>query len=71
MNPPLPGTPPTIMGSINAAGKEIADVGQGVKNAGSQIKSNLKAGQAAPYNARTTINPMRGVGTAFRAAFKK
>lgn len=77
----LPSTPPTIKGAIGAAGKEIANVGQntarsyigatkGLQNVGSQIRSNLKAGQSSNYNASTNINPIKGVATAFRAGFK-
>lgn len=71
---PTPNTPPTIKGAIGSAGKEIADIGQnatkGLQNAGAQIRSNLKAGQSS-YNARTTINPVKGTARAFMSAFKK
>lgn len=82
MNPILPSTPPSIKGAISAAGKEIANVGQntarsytqatkGLQNVGAQMKSNLKAGQSAPYNAKTQINPVKGTARAFMSAFKK
>lgn len=78
-------TPQTIKGSIGAAGKEIANIGQntarsylsatkGLQNVGSQIRSNIQQGQAnlkpgAPQS--NAINPLAGAGQAFRSAFKK
>lgn len=84
MNPPLPSTPPTIKGAIGAAGKEIANVGQGtaklytnatkgLQNVGSQIRSNVQGAQSNPNSSKAnySINPLQGTGTAFRSAFKK
>jgi len=33
MNPPLPSTPPTVKGAINAAGQETANIGQNIGKA--------------------------------------
>lgn len=49
---PTPNTPPSIKGFIGAAGKEMANVGQGIssgiKSFGSTIKSDVsQIGQAA------------------------
>lgn len=80
MNPKLPSTPPSIKGSIGAAGKEIANVGQmyskattGLQRVGSNISKNLAAGQASPRSSQAnySINPFKGTGNAFRSAFKK
>lgn len=80
----LPSVPPSIKGSINAAGKEVANIGQntarsytqatkGFQNVGAQIRSNVKAGQASPQarSAGYSINPVKGTGKAFMSAFKK
>lgn len=71
----VPNTPPIIKGAINAAGSEIANVGQGVKNVVSNFKtneandySNFQSGKT-PYYAAT--NPARGTVKAFTSAFKK
>lgn len=69
----LPSTPPTVKGMIGAAGREVADVGQGVKNVANTVSNNVKQGLASPNsrNASYSINPVKGTGKAFMSAFKK
>lgn len=48
-------TPPTIKGAISAAGTELANVGQGIRNFGAQAKSTYSqiaqsARGANPYS---------------------
>lgn len=73
MNLPTPSTPPTVKGMINAAGKETANIGQGIRNVATTISRNVNQGQASPnaQRANYSINPIKGTGKAFMSAFKK